>query len=169
MLVGLGLFVITVPLVHTRLNNISNVFIVTMGVLALVCVYFFTEPGEAGRSEPVAGYAQSVFQPSAQSSTSPGIEYRGPVRLDVDEKGMAVYSQLAYCAFMIVLLHVFLFIAMGDLSFRSFWRYWHIVVFALMAWGALFYATGVPALANRCGYWRGHIFRAQRDAHYRHI
>jgi len=144
MLVGLGLFVITVPLVHTRLNNISNVFIVTMGVLALVCVYFFTDPGEAGRSEPVAGYAQSVFQPSAQPGTSPGIEYRGPVRLDVDEKGMAVYSQLAYCAFMIVLLHVFLFIAMGDLSFRSFWRYWHIVVFALMAWAALFYATGVP-------------------------
>jgi len=143
-LVGVGLFIITAPLVHTRFNNISNVFIATMGVLALVCVYFFTAPEEVEQTDKVAVYAQSVFKTSPAPAALSNFEYSEPARVNVGEEGMSVYAQLAYCAFMIVLLHVFLYIAMGELSFRSFWRYWHIAMFSVLAWGLLFYAAGVP-------------------------
>ena len=56
----------------------------------------------------------------------------------------AVLAQAAYSIFLIVILHVFLYIAMGEMSFRSFWRYWDIATLASLLWGGMFYATGVP-------------------------
>jgi hypothetical protein len=57
---------------------------------------------------------------------------------------VAVFTKLAYSAFIIVILHVFLRIAMGETSFRSFWRYWYIAVMSALLWSGLFYAIGVP-------------------------
>lgn len=147
-LVGVGLFIITAPLVHTNLNNISNVFIASMGVLAVIAVYFFTDPGgrmpgDAADREAM-GYAAPILVTGAEPAARPKIEYAEPVRVNVDTEGLAAHTQLAYCAFIIVLLHIFLFIAMGENTFRSFWRFWHIVVLAVLVWSGLFYATGVP-------------------------
>ena len=57
---------------------------------------------------------------------------------------MAIYAQFAYSAIIVVLLHIFLCIAMVETSFRSFWRYWHIVALTTFLWSSLFYALGVP-------------------------
>ncbi len=144
-LVGVGLFTLTAPLVHNRLSNISSIFIVLIGVLAIISVYFFTEP--AGNMDDISASgsasASPVFASAAESAHPPVAEYAGPVRVNVDAPGMAVHTQLAYCAFIIVLLHIFLSIAMGENSFRSFWRIWYIPVLAALVWGGLFYAIGV--------------------------
>jgi len=143
-LVGTGLFIITAPLLHTKFSNISNVFIVSIGVLAIISVYFFTEPN-ANKTVQTSQYAAPVLTIAAADSKPVEIEYASPMMTTVeDSERMDVYMQVAYCAFIIVLLHVFLQIAMGEYSFRSFWRHWHIPVMAAFIWSSLFYAVGVP-------------------------
>ena len=150
-LVGVGLFTLTAPLVHTRLSNISNVFIVLIGVLAVICVYFFTAPKQAPMTEAATStqeqtsqYASPIFNTGEQTVTTAITEFTKPVRTNVDEPGMSAYTQVAYCAFIIVLLHIFLYLAMGERSFRSFWRLWQIPVFSAAIWSGLFFAVGVP-------------------------
>lgn len=148
-LVGTGLFIITAPLLHTKLSNISNVFIVSIGVLAIISVYFLTEPNDIAMNDQTTSqasdYAAPVLTTAWLNSVPASINYATPAINTVnDAERMDVFMQVAYCAFIIVLLHVFLQIAMGEFSFRSFWRYWHIPVMAAFIWGSLFYAVGVP-------------------------
>ena len=148
-LVGTGLFILTAPLLHTKFSNISNVFIVSIGVLAIISVYFFTEPNNIAIDEQVTSQASNYAAPVLATTSlilSPvDIEYASPVITATDDaERMDAYMQVAYCAFIIVMLHVFLQIAMGEFSFRSFWRYWHIPVMASFIWGGLFYAVGIP-------------------------
>ena len=144
-LVGVGLFTLTAPLVHNRLSNISNVFIVLIGVLSVVCVYFFTDPVDPTATDDTArNHAPAVFSVTAVPRQPETIEYAEPVRVNTNAPGMAVHGQLAFCAAIIVLLHIFLYIAMGESSFRSFWRLWEIPVMSALIWGGLFYASGVP-------------------------
>ncbi len=147
-LVGVGLFTLTAPLVHNKLRNITNVFIVLIGVLAVISVYFFTDPADPATKTATAqntvNYASPIFNVTAEPTQPVTGELRGPVRVNVDTPGMAIHTQLAYCAFIIVLLHVFLTLAMGEVSFRSFWRLWQIPALAVLIWGSMFYATGVP-------------------------
>ena len=64
-LVGTGLFTLTVPLVHNRLKNITNIFIFSLGILTLICVYFFTQPtqhtSEGYITQQTVKYAQPIF------------------------------------------------------------------------------------------------------------
>jgi len=148
-LVGTGLFILIAPLLHTKFSNISNVFIVSIGVLAIISVYFFTEPNNTALNEQDTSqsskYAAPVLVPTKPISATADIEYASPViTVGDEEERMDAYMQVAYSAFIIVMLHVFLQIAMGEFSFRSFWRYWHIPVTASFIWGSLFYAVGVP-------------------------
>jgi hypothetical protein len=145
-LVGALLFTITAPLVQTKLQNINNLFIGALGVLAVIVIYFFA----SGNGVPAdviaqgAGYAEPVIRTAVAPVAMPAVEYADPVRVNVGVSTMAVFTELAYCGFIIVLLHIFLRMAMGETSFRSFWRYWHIAVFAALTWSCLFYAIGVP-------------------------
>lgn len=150
-LVGVGLFTLTAPLVHNKLSNISNAFIVLIGALAVISVYFFTAPQEtriAGASTNTATqtshYASPIFNTESKVAKPTVTEFAKPVRVNVNTPSMSAYTQLAYCAFIIVLLHIFLYLAMGEQTFRSFWRLWQIPVFSAVIWGSLFYAIGVP-------------------------
>ena len=144
-LVGVALFTLTAPLVHNRLGNISNVFIILLGALALVCVYFFTDPvAPRSTGDAARGHSPAIFAAPATPQPSAIIEYAEPVRVNTDTPGIAIHGQLAFCAAIIVLLHIFLYIAMGESSFRSFWRLWEIPVMSALIWGGLFYASGVP-------------------------
>ncbi|MFT5503210.1 MAG: ribose transport system permease protein [Gammaproteobacteria bacterium] len=147
-LVGMGLFILTAPLLHTKFSNISNVFIVSIGVLAIISIYFFTEPNNNAMDQrstsQTSNYAPPVLVTTSPISAPAAIEYASPViTVTDDSERMDAYMQVAYCAFIIVMLHVFLQIAMGEFSFRSFWRYWYIPVMASFIWGGLFYAVGI--------------------------
>ena len=154
-LVGVGLFTLTAPLVHNSFRNISNVFIVLIGSLAVISVYFFSTPSfeESANTETNVEreYAAPIFatgsnQPvqRAESGSTSAPSFTAPKRVNVDQPGMATFTQVAYGAFIIVMLHVFLYIAMSDISFRSFWRLWPIPIFSALLWGGLFYSVGVP-------------------------
>ncbi len=145
-LVGALLFAITAPLVQTKLHNINNLFIGALAVLAVIVVYFFAS-GSGIPADVIAqgaGYAEPVIRTGVTPMELPAIEYSDPARVGVGVSDMAIFSELAYCGFIILMLHIFLRMAMGESSFRSFWRYWHIAALATLAWSGLFYAIGVP-------------------------
>ncbi len=144
MLVGLGLFIVAAPLVHTRLRHITHVFIVSTGIVALVAVYFGTGPNDTQQTSGTTVYAEQVIPTSVKAKPPPKTAYAKPQRVNVGTQGMSVFGTLAYCAFIVVMLHIALRIAMEETSWRSFWRYWHVVTGAAVLWSATFYAIGVP-------------------------
>lgn len=144
-LVGVALFTMSAPLVHTRFRNISYVFITLLGLLALLSVYFLSTAKDASVPQPQVTYAAPVF--TIESNVPAESKVTEPVVLQrtvAQTPSMSTYSKIAYSAFVIVLLHIFLYIAMGVVSFRRFWQLWQIPVFAALLWGGLFFAVGVP-------------------------
>ena len=147
-LVSTGLFILTAPLVHNRLKNITNIFIFSLGILTFICVYFFTQPDqnthEEGITQETIQYAQPIFINQIEPRIESKIDYPKPQKTYLDSLDISSFAQVAYSAISIVLLHIFLYICMGEATFRSFWRYWHIPTFSAFLWGSLFFASGVP-------------------------
>jgi ribose transport system permease protein len=152
LLVAALLFIITIPLVKNKINNINNLFIGAISILSLIVMYFFVTNSTpinevASTSIVVAGQVMNHTDPIIPTGIEPIaakiIEYSGPMRVINESQGINIVSEITYCAFMVVLLHIFLRLAMGETSFKSFWKYWYIPTFAVFAWGGLFYAIGV--------------------------
>jgi len=144
-LVGVALFTMSAPLVHTSFRNISYVFITLLGLLALLSVYFLSTARDAQSPQSQVTYAAPVF--TIESTAPAESKVAEPVVLQrtvAQTPSMSTYSKIAYSAFAIVLLHIFLYIAMGAVSFRRFWQLWQIPVFAALLWGGLFFAVGLP-------------------------
>ncbi len=145
LLIAAILFVITAPMVQTKVHNVTNVFIGACAILALIAVYFFATNQPI---DPNAGaYAASIWQAgtNAPSITEQATQvmYSEPVRIMDQANSVATYAQLAYGAIIVVLTHIVMRLAMGEVSFKSFWRYWYVPVGASVFWGSLFYAVGV--------------------------
>ena len=147
LMVSALLFTITIPLVHTKIKNINNIFIGAISITFLIVMYFFIG-NSMGPTDPNIGvltnYSIPIIPTGIESLPVKLIEYMAPIRMNVDASGMALITEVAYIAIIIILLQVFLRIAMGETSFDSFWKYWYIAAFAILAWGSLFYAIGVP-------------------------
>ena len=147
LMVSALLFTITIPLVHTKIKNINNIFIGAISITFLIVMYFFIG-NSMGPTDPNIGvltnYSIPIIPTGIESLPVKLIEYMAPIRMNVDASGMALITEVAYIAIIIILLQVFLRIAMGETSFDSFWKYWYIAAFAILAWGGLFYAIGVP-------------------------
>jgi len=143
-LVGVALFTLSAPLVHTTFRYISYGFITLLGALALLSVYFLSSTKDNTTDQNQVTYAAPVFTiAKATAADSKVPETVALKRTIAQTSSMSTYSQVAYSAFIIVLLHVFLFIAMGGVSFRKFWQHWQIPVFAALLWSGLFFAVGV--------------------------
>jgi hypothetical protein len=147
LLVTALLFTITIPLVHTEIKNINNVFIGGISIVALIVMYFFI--GNSGAPidpaiSSITNYSSPIIPTGVESLPVKLIEYSAPMRINIESSGMAIFTEIAYIAIIIVLLQIFLRIAMEETNFKSFWKYWYIAVFATIAWSGLFYAIGVP-------------------------
>jgi len=147
LLVTALLFTITIPLVHTEIKNINNVFIGGISIVALIVMYFFI--GNSGAPidpaiSSITNYSSPIIPTGVESLPVKLIEYSAPMRINIESSGMAIFTEIAYIAIIIVLLQIFLRIAMEETNFKSFWKYWYIAVFATTAWSGLFYAIGVP-------------------------
>ena len=147
LLVTALLFTITIPLVQTEIKNINNVFIGAISISALIIMYFFI--GNSGAPidpaiSSITNYSSPIIPTGLETLPVKFIEYTAPMRMNIESNGMAIFTEVAYIAIIIVLLQIFLRIAMEETSFQSFWKYWYIAVFATIAWSGLFYAIGVP-------------------------
>ena len=135
----LMLFVITAPFVHSRIKNITNVYIFGLGVLAILFTYF------VGGNTFIAD-DPSLFQPQIISELNIGdisqVKYAGPKRFFY-ESFTSDFAQIAFSIVTVFLLQYFLFLNMGHkASYKRFAPYMYIVIFAGFLWSAMFYSVG---------------------------
>ena len=140
-LICLLLFVITAPFVHSKIKNLTNVYIFGFGVLAILATYFIggntfipTDP--------------SLYQPRIINELNFGdlsnVKYEGPKRFFY-EVARPEYTQFAFSILAVFLLQYFLFLNMGHKgSYKRFAPYMYIVIFACLLWSAIFYSVGYP-------------------------
>jgi len=138
-LVILLLFVITAPFVHSKIKNLTNVYIFGFGVLAILATYFVG--GNTFISDD-----PSLYQPKIISELNIGdisqIKYQEPKRFfyEIIRSG---YSQVAFSILAVFLLQYFLFLTMSHkVSYKRFAPYMYIVIFASLLWAAMFYSVG---------------------------
>jgi len=138
-LVCLLLFVITAPFAHSRIKNLTNVYIFGFGVLAILATYFI------GGNTFIPSDSL-LYQPRIISELNIGnlslVEFEGPKRLFYPTINSG-YSQLAFSILAVFLLQYFLFLNMGQkASYKRFAPYMYIVIFAGLLWSAIFYSVG---------------------------
>ena len=138
-LVVLLLFVITAPFVHSKIKNLTNVYIFGFGILAIICTYFI------GGNTFVPN-DPSFYQPKIISELNIGdlsqIKYEGTKRFFY-ETATSGYSQLAFSILAVFLVQYFLFLNMGEkANYKRFAPYIYIVTIAVALWASIFYSVG---------------------------
>jgi uncharacterized membrane protein YuzA (DUF378 family) len=138
-LVILLLFVITAPFIHSKIKNLTNVYIFGLGVLAILGTYF------VGGNTFISN-DPSLYQPQIITELNIGdlsqMKYEGPKRYFY-ESLTSDFAQIAYSIVVVFLLQFFLFLNMGQkASYKRFAPYMYIVIFAGLLWSAIFYSVG---------------------------
>ena len=138
-LVVLLLFVISAPFVHSKIKNLTNVYIFGFGILAIICTYFI------GGNTFVPN-DPSFYQPKIISELNIGdlsqIKYEGTKRFFY-ETATSGYSQFAFSILAVFLVQYFLFLNMGEkANYKRFAPYIYIVTIAVALWASIFYSVG---------------------------
>ena len=138
-LVILLLFVITAPFVHSRIKNLTNIYIFGFGVLAILATYFI------GGNTFIPN-DPSLYQSQIISELNIGdisqVKHEGPKRFFY-ETIRTGYAQFAFSILAVFLLQYFLFLNMGHkANYKRFAPYMYIVILAGLLWSALFYSVG---------------------------
>ncbi len=138
-LVILLLFVITAPFVHSKIKNLTNVYIFGFGILAILATYFI------GGNTFIPD-DPSLYQPQIISELNIGdisqVKYGEPKRFFY-ETIRTGYAQFAFSILAVFLIQYFLFLNMGYKgSYKRFAPYMYIVIFAGLLWSAIFYSVG---------------------------
>ena len=138
-LVVLLLFVITAPFVHSRIKNLTNVYIFGFSVLAIICTYFIG--GNTFIPDDPSLYQPRIIKELNIVDLSQ-VKYEGTKRFFY-ESMTSGYSQFAFSILAVFLLQYFLFLNMGEKgSYKRFAPYIYIVIFAVALWSAIFYSVG---------------------------
>ena len=138
-LVSLLLFVITAPFAHSRIKNLTNVYIFGFGVLAIISTYFI------GGNTFIPSDT-TIYQPRIISELNIGdlsqIKYEATKRFFYETVNSG-YSQVAFSILAVFLVQYFLFLNMGQkASYKRFAPYMYIVIFAGLLWSGIFYSVG---------------------------
>jgi len=139
-LVGLLLFVITVPFVHSNIVNLTNIYIFGLSVLAILAVYFLA--GNTSMPTDPALYQSQIIS-KLQIGDLSQVAYGEPARHF--NPSISTVAQFAYSVVVIFLFQYFVFIAMSqENSFNRFAPFMYIVICAGILWSAMFYVVGYP-------------------------
>jgi len=139
-LVGLLLFVITAPFVHSNIANLTNIYIFGLSILAILAVYFLA--GNTSMSTDPALYQSQIIS-ELQIGDLSQVAYGEPARHF--NPSISTVAQFAYSVVVIFLFQYFVFIAMSqENSFNRFAPFMYIVICAGILWSAMFYAVGYP-------------------------
>ena len=138
-MVVLLLFVITAPFVHSKIKNLTNVYIFGFGILAIICTYFIG-------GNTFAPNDPSFYQPKIISELNIGdlsqVKYEGTKRFFY-EAANSGYSQFAFSILAVFLVQYFLFLNMGEkANYKRFAPYIYIVTIAVALWASIFYSVG---------------------------
>ena len=133
------LFVITAPFAHSKIKNLTNVYIFGAGILAIIATYFV---GGNTFIPNDPGLYQSQIISELNIGDISQIKYEEPKRFFY-EISRSNYSQIAFSILAVFLVQYFLFLNMGHKgSYKRFAPYMYIVIFAALLWSAMFYSIG---------------------------
>ena len=138
-LVVLLLFVITAPFVHSRIKNLTNVYIFGFGILAIISTYFIG--GNTFISDNPSLYQSQIINELNIGDLSL-VKYEGTKRFFY-ETATSGYSQVAFSILGVFLIQYFLFLNMGEkANYKRFAPYIYIVILAVALWSSIFYSVG---------------------------
>ena len=138
-LVVLLLFVITAPFVHSRIRNLTNVYIFGFGILAIISTYFIG--GNTFVTEDPSLYQSQIIDELNIGDLSL-VKYEGTKRFFY-ETATSGYSQVAFSILGVFLIQYFLFLNMGEkANYKRFAPYIYIVIIAVALWSSIFYSVG---------------------------
>jgi len=134
------LFILAFSPLQNRIPQISNAYLLVLGLFAVGFVYFAASPEPAG---PTSDYLPSVFGERLKSLDEAPV-YPVPGRLAPSSAEGTTVAQWAYSILVIVLLQFAAWRAMARRHLlKQFWPFAHIVAGSAIAWGALFYSIGI--------------------------
>ena len=138
-LVVLLLFVITAPFVHSRIRNLTNIYIFGFGILAIISTYFIG--GNTFVTEDPSLYQSQIINELNIGDLSL-VKYEGTKRFFY-ETATSGYSQVAFSILGVFLIQYFLFLNMGEkANYKRFAPYIYIVIIAVALWSSIFYSVG---------------------------
>ena len=138
-LVVLLLFVITAPFVHSRIKNLTNVYIFGFGILAIISTYFIG--GNTFVTEDPSLYQSQIINELNIGDLSL-VKYEGTKRFFY-ETATSGFSQVAFSILGVFLIQYFLFLNMGEkANYKRFAPYIYIVIIAVALWSSIFYSVG---------------------------
>ena len=138
-LVVLLLFVITAPFVHSRIKNLTNVYIFGFGILAIISTYFIG--GNTFITDDTSLYQSQIINELNIGDLSQ-VKYEGTKRFFY-ETATSGYSQVAFSILGVFLIQYFLFLNMGEkANYKRFAPYIYIVIIAVALWSSVFYSVG---------------------------
>jgi hypothetical protein len=131
--------VITAPFVHSRIKNLTNVYIFGFGILAIICTYFIG--GNTFVPNDPSLYQSKIITELNIGDLSQ-VKYEGTKRFFY-ETATSGYSQFAFSILAVFLLQYFLFLNMGEkANYKRFAPYMYIVAIAVALWTSIFYSVG---------------------------
>ena len=138
-LVVLLLFVISAPFVHSRIKNLTNVYIFGFGILAIISTYFIG--GNTFITDDTSLYQSQIINELNIGDLSQ-VKYEGTKRFFY-ETATSGYSQVAFSILGVFLIQYFLFLNMGEkANYKRFAPYIYIVIIAVALWSSVFYSVG---------------------------
>ncbi|MDB9824555.1 ABC transporter permease [Alphaproteobacteria bacterium] len=137
------LFLLTTPTLFLQIN-LSNVFIVFVGLMSLVAIYFLASPSGIIISDDGTKFFEPIITELGIIDTS-SITYQRPIRGEYIPENTTLLKEIALTVFAIFVFQFFTYLTMrGQMSYKKLRPYIPILSIGAITWSALFYGIGFP-------------------------
>ena len=137
------LFLLTAPTLFSQVN-LNNVFIIFLGLLAIIAVYFLASPSGIIISDDGSRYYSPIITELIVGDTS-SVSYTNPTRGEFISENISWLKEAALIIFAIFIFQFFTYLTLrGRINFSSFKPYIPILSIGALTWSAMFFAIGYP-------------------------
>ena len=137
------LFLLTAPTLFSQVN-LNNVFIISLGLMAIIAVYFLASPSGTIISDDGSKYYPPIITELIVGDTST-VSYTRPIRGEFISENISWLKEAALIIFAIFIFQFFTYLTMrGRISFSIFKPYIPILSIGALTWSAMFFAIGYP-------------------------
>ena len=137
------LFLLTTPTLFSNIN-LNNIFIIFLGILAILAVYFLASPSGKIMSDDGTKYFTPIITELNISDTSSMI-YEKPIRGTFNFENLSLLKEIAMIIFFIFVFQFFTYLTLrGNISYKSLRAYIPILSITALTWSSLFYGIGYP-------------------------
>ena len=137
------LFLLTAPTLFSQVN-LNNVFIIFLGLLAIIAVYFLASPSGTIISDDGSRYYSPIITELIVGDTS-SVFYTSPTRGEFISENISWLKEAALIIFAIFIFQFFTYLTMrGRINFSTFKPYIPILSIGALTWSAMFFAIGYP-------------------------